>query len=280
MFTRPPGNWHLKMMKETPNDGIIHHHSFLYEDRILLTRPSSIAEVLVHKPYDFEKPPWVRTFLRQFLGDGLLMAEGDEHKHQRKQIMPAFSFRHIKELYPVFWSKSVELCEVVKRELWERPGGVLEVGHFSTQVTMDIIGMAGLGRDIGSLRNSDDQLISNYEEILEPTREKGVYFVLHLIFPPALIKALPWKLNERVRVTTGNLNRICKEFVQEKRARLKMESQESVDILSVMMRSENFSDDGLVDQLLTFIAAGCVSLLQHHVCSLMITTVMKPPLQH
>lgn len=256
MFSRPPGQAHLNMMKETDNDGIIHFRGFFHSDRLVLTGPAALADVLVHRSYDFEKPPWSRDFLRQFLGDGLLMTEGDEHKHQRKHIMPAFSFRHIKDLYPVFWSKSIELCEVTKAELSDDPEKVLEIGHFSTQVTLDIIGLAGLGRDIGSLRTSDDELIKNYEEILEPTAEKGIYFVLHLLCPPWIIQSLPWKLNERVKVTTSNLKRICKEFVAEKKAKLKVESKESVDILSIMIRSNNFSDDGLADQLLTFLAAG------------------------
>jgi cytochrome P450 len=170
--------------------------------------------------------------------------------------MPAFHFRHIKELYPVFWSKSIEFCNVVKAALAEEESKVLEIGHFSTQVTLDIIGLAGLGRDIGSLRNSNDELIKNYEEILEPTTEKVVYFVLHLIFPPWLIALLPWKLNERVRITTANLKQICTEFVAQKKSKMKLESDEGVDILATMIRSNDFSDSNLVDQLLTFLAAG------------------------
>ncbi|KAF2258652.1 cytochrome P450 [Lojkania enalia] len=256
MFERPPGSAHVRLMKETPNDGIIYFRSFLHQDRLLLTSPAAHAEVLVHNSYDFEKPPWVRRFLRQFLGDGLLLIEGDEHRHQRKQIMPAFNFRHIKELYPIFWSKSIELCEVVKAELWDRTDKVLEMNHFATKVTLDIIGLAGLGRDIASLRSSDDELIKNYEEILEPTPEKGLYFVLHLLMPVWLIKALPWKLNERTRITTGELKRICGEFLMEKKSRMKMENEEHLDILGLMIRSNNFSDEGLVHQLLTFLAAG------------------------
>lgn len=72
------------------------------------------------------------------------------------------------------------------------------------------------------------------------------------------MSALPWKLNKRVRITTGNLKRICGEFVAEKKSRIKVESEQSVDILSIMLRSNNFSDEGLVDQLLTFLAAGYV----------------------
>jgi cytochrome P450 len=256
MFERPPGEPQLRFMKSTANDGIIYWRGFLHVDRLLVTSPAAIADVLVHNSYDFEKPLWTRNFLRKFLGNGLLMTEGDEHKHQRKDIMPAFHFRHIKELYPVFWSKSIELCESVKTELMEKSDGVIDIGHFSSRVTMDIIGLAGLGRDIGSLRNNDDELIKNYEEILEPTYERFAYFVLHLIFPSWFIKALPWKLNDSVKITTSNLKRICREFVAEKKSRLKVESQESKDILSIMLRSNNFSDNGLADQLLTFLAAG------------------------
>lgn len=259
MFQRPAGQPHLEIMRNTPNDGIVLTRGFFHTDRLILTSPAALADVLVHKSYDFEKPPWSRLFLRKFLGDGLLMTEGDEHKHHRKHIMPAFHFRHIKELYPVFWNKSIRLCNAVTAALEQGTSDVLEIGHFSTQVTLDIIGLAGLGRDIDSLRNSDDELIENYEEILEPTTEKGVYFLVHLIFPPWMIAMLPWKLNKRVKIITTNLKRICTEFVAERKASMKYEttsSQDSKDILSIMIRSNNFSDENLADQLLTFLAAG------------------------
>jgi cytochrome P450 len=170
--------------------------------------------------------------------------------------MPSFHFRHIKELYPVFWDKSLELCKSVAAELSHNQSNVLEMNHFSTQVTMDIIGLAGLGRDIQALKNSDDELVKNFEEILEPTAEKALYFLLHLLIPQWLIKRLPWRLNKRVEVTTTNLKKICRQFVQEKKERMKVESESHLDILSILIRSNSFSDDDLVDQLLTFLAAG------------------------
>jgi cytochrome P450 len=256
MFSRPAGVWHLRIMKETPNDGLIRTLGFFHSDTLLATSPEALADVLVHKNYDFEKPPWVRQFLRKFLGNGLLITEGDEHKHHRKQIMPAFHFRHIKELYPVFWSKSVDMCNVIRASLTDNNSDTLDVGHYATQVTLDIIGLAGLGRNIDSLKNSDDELVKNYEVILEPTAEKAIYFIMHLIFPARLIAMLPWKVNKEVKDTTGNLSKICTDFVVDKKSGMKHESRESVDILSIMIRSNNFSDQNLVDQLLTFLAAG------------------------
>jgi cytochrome P450 len=256
-------NWQLQTMTSVPNNGIILRRGFLHTTKLLLTTPEALADVLVHKSYDFEKPHRVVNFLKRFLGEGLLMSEGEEHAWQRKRIMPAFHFRHIKQLYPVFWEKSMHFCAVVKKDLAAQPNGVLDICYYATRVTLDVIGLAGMGRDIGALQNKDDELTKNYQEILEPTREKVLYYLTNAILPPWLVSKIPWRLHERVRVTTGNLRRICSEFVAERKMKIKCEkgdSQEGRDILSIMIRGNDLSDKNLVEQLLTFIAAGLVLL--------------------
>jgi cytochrome P450 len=237
-------------------------------DWLLLTDPRSLAEVLVHKSYEFQKPKEIRNFLRMVLGDGLIIVEGDEHKFQRKHLTPAFSFRHIKELYPIFWSKAMELTRCVTAEIYENPAqakndekltnpqGVVEVNHWANKVTMDIIGVAGLGRHFNALQNSNDELIKNYEELLEPTTEKGMYFTASLLLPRRLIFALPWKLNSILKATMKTLREICGQLVRDKKELAKAQPEEHVDILSLLIKSNNFADDMLVDQLLTFLAAG------------------------
>ena len=224
-----------------------------------------LGEILVTRSYDFAKPNELRDFLRRVLGDGLVVVEGDEHKFQRKHIMPVFSFRHIKNLYPMMWEKAVELTKAIEAEIHENPDpafrdekhttGVVEINHWANKVTMDIIGIAGLGREFNMLKNGDDELIENYEEILEPTVERGIYFALCLIFPAKLVESLPWKLNERLRITTENINRICLDLVREKKLALE-KGEEHVNILSTLVKSNNFSEKELVDQMLTFLAAG------------------------
>lgn len=227
-------------------------------DRLLLTNATSLAEVLVHQSYNFEKPKPLRSFLKIILGNGLIIVEGDEHKFQRKHVAPAFSFRHIQDLYPIFWSKAVELMQYVSEEI-KVNGAVLEVNHLSNKVTMDIIGVAGLGRNFNTLKNSDDPLIELYEEILEPTSEKVAFFVCNLVFPQSLIAKLPWKLNDRLKKTTEALRNICHQLLLEKRDLIKTKGDDHFDILSTLIKSNDFSDDQLTDQLLTFLAAGYVS---------------------
>jgi hypothetical protein len=49
-------------------------------ERLLLTSPKALAEVLTINSYDFVKPSLLRDGLGQVLGIGILFAEGDEHK--------------------------------------------------------------------------------------------------------------------------------------------------------------------------------------------------------
>jgi hypothetical protein len=79
LFRRPGGEPHLKMMKEVKNDGLILTKGWFHSDKLIVASPAALADVLVHKAYDMEKPPAARDFLRTFLGDGLLMTEGDEY---------------------------------------------------------------------------------------------------------------------------------------------------------------------------------------------------------
>lgn len=249
-------------MKEIPNEGLLHFRGFFNASRLIVTDPKIMGELMVTKTYDFEKPPPARNFLRKIIGDGLIVVEGDHHKFLRKNMMPVFSYRHIKNLYPVFWQKSVQLMHCMEQEIAEKEqdseagDAVVEVNHWATKVTVDIIGLAAMGKDFQSLKNNDDPLVQVYEELLEPTFEKQLYFLLNMLFPQKIIGNLPWKINERQKIILSTLNSVTSGLVQDKKQSMKTESEDHKDILSNCLKSENFSDPQLVDQLLTFLAAG------------------------
>jgi cytochrome P450 len=264
-FKRPPGEDYLKWMKEIPNDGMIAFRGFAYSHSIILTNAKTISEVLVHKSYEFVKPPAIRHTLGRILGDGLVVVEGDAHKFQRKNILPVFGFRHIKELYPMMWKKAVALTQRVTVELREHPeppemdlAGVVEINQWASKVTLDIIGVAGLGRDFNTLKNSDDVLAKSYEELLTPSTDRVIHFALSNLLPRALVIRLPMKVNELLQRVTSTLHDVCNQLVREKRELVKTTANEQFDILSVLLKSNNFSDQELTDQLLTFLAAGYV----------------------
>ena len=113
----PTGVPQQRWANEVPNEGLIYYRSFLNEGRLIPTSPKALAEVLVQNSYEFVKPFQFRAGVGRLLGIGVLLAEGEEHRIQRKNLMPAFSFRHVKDLYPVFWSKSCELVQAIQTDV-------------------------------------------------------------------------------------------------------------------------------------------------------------------
>ena len=67
-------------VKNFPNKGLIRYYIVGNLERVLLTSPKALSEMLVTNVYDFEKPEMVRNNLWRIAGEGLLLAEGEEHK--------------------------------------------------------------------------------------------------------------------------------------------------------------------------------------------------------
>ena len=129
--------------------------------------------------------------------------------------MPAFAFRHIKELYPVFWSKSRELVEHL-REASKSPvptseaknapdhdpeksaadatvhaPGAVEVGKWSSRATLDIIGLAGMGQDFEALKDPNNKLNMHYQNVFSLTKNNKIWQILGFFVPFWILKRIP-----------------------------------------------------------------------------------------
>ena len=70
----------LEWINEVPNEGIIRYTNLFNVERLLITSPKGLGEVMVQKNYEFIKPAQLREGLGRILGVGILLAEGEEHK--------------------------------------------------------------------------------------------------------------------------------------------------------------------------------------------------------
>jgi hypothetical protein len=69
--------------KTIPNDGILRYYIVGNMERLTITSPAVLSEILVSKAYDFAKPLVIQQTLRRVLGNGILI--GEEHKVRKKQ---------------------------------------------------------------------------------------------------------------------------------------------------------------------------------------------------
>ncbi|KAI4113095.1 MAG: hypothetical protein LQ345_005852 [Seirophora villosa] len=263
--SEPTGKPQQRWINEIPNTGLIKYLNIFNNERLLLTNPKALGEVLVTKNYDFLKPAILREGLGVTLGVGLVLAEGEEHKTQRKNLMPAFAYRHIKDLYPVFWSKAFEMVNAIMpttqlegtdpTELGKAPA--IEIGNWSSRATLDIIGSAGVGRDFGAIQDPDTELSATYRKIFQPSQQAKLLGLLSLFLPTWLVRAIPMKRNQEIPAAAQTIRKVCRQLIEDKKRNLDAKDQESGrDIISVALSSGGFTEENLVDQMMTFLLAG------------------------
>lgn len=258
---RPMNRW----INEIENDGLIRYRVKFNRERLFVTSPKALSEVLVQKNYDFAKPRSLRLGLGRILGVGLIVAEGEEHKMQRRQLMPAFAYRHIKDLYPVFWCKAIELADALSSSPSPTTHStkdeemVVEISHWLARATLDIIGVAGLGEDFGIIQNPDHEIMHAYSGVFDQRPPKSKIKLLLLVVKELVVRTLRLKRNDSIAHAAGTLKGVARRLIRQKRVQMQSPVVEKVgrkDILSVALDSGIFTDDMMVNQLLTFLAAG------------------------
>ena len=176
--------------------------------------------------------------------------------------MPAFSYRHVKDLYPIFWSKTRDLISAVDETLTttseksEVEGHAMEVGAWMSRATLDIIGVATMGNSFNALEDENGQLYSTYNKVLSPSGAGKALAFLGLIIPIWIVQKIPIRRNWDVQAAPNVIRGVCRQMIREKKDSIEKGKSTGVDILSVALNSGGFSENQLVDQLMTFLAAG------------------------
>jgi cytochrome P450 len=176
----------------------------------------------------------------------------------RKDSLPPFSFRRVKDLYPIFWNVSAQLADGIYQQLAQKASQVVKINHWANLATTDIIGKAAMGKDFQFLQQGQGHpLIANFEETTHPGTEKVIYFALNILGLSKVVRLLPWRMNKLADTISNNLYSIYSNLVDEKRAALAAPKADAhKDILSHLMTSVSLTHKQLVDQLLAILSAG------------------------
>lgn len=210
--------------------------------------------------------------------------EGDEHRFQRRILAPAFTVQAIKNITPVFFRKAEELhdrwkdltCGPVSSEVEassgdppapgsvSESGDVIDVAHWISRASFDVIGLAGFDYDFHSLQDETEEVYGAYRRMFNiADKGLGLREILELYFP--ILRKI-W-VNDDIRTTNQSLKiigRAGKEIVAKKKAALQDDSEENgKDILSLLIKSnlsndpsKRLTDQELLDQCSTFLLAG------------------------
>ncbi|KUJ07418.1 cytochrome P450 [Mollisia scopiformis] len=254
----------LEFVDTVPNNGIIRYLDILNSEMISITDPKLVAEMLGPRADHLNKRPKIKVIMESILGNGLVVAEGKDHKYQRKHLLPAFNHKVIKNLYPTFWSKATEMTSLMTEQIQSSSpkdlSMVVDFDDWAGRVSLDIIGLAGFGSAFHALSSPETDLNTAYRAAFLPNKNSRMFFILSLLTHPTLVYMLPIEHSKRLREGVNAVTRWIRGFIA-KRQHDKPEKTEGStfvhqDIISAAMEGGAFGVENLVDQSKTLLGAG------------------------
>lgn len=234
-------------------------------ERLAVADDDAIKQMTVRNPYNYPKPVRAKLWMVRILGEGVLLAEGTAHVHQRKALAPGFSIASIRALSPIFWQKALLLSKLWQQEMLSEHANTksFEVLEWLNRTTLDIIGQAGFGTDIDSLEHPETPLREAYRLVFAFDIGSRILHGLTAFVP--LTKYLPSKMNRDMQISRDIILSKATDIIRMKQAQAKANSKEK-DILALiakdnlkMQQSGNagtLSFETMRDQVMTFLGAG------------------------
>lgn len=248
--------WHKKY------GPIIRYFFPLGTERLSIAEDSALRQMTVKNPYNYPKPVGARKWMTRILGEGILLAEGNAHVHQRKALTPGFSIGSIRTLAPIFWRKAFLLSKLWEEEIAQSKTNTMsfEVLEWLNRTTLDIISEAGFGTEVNSLENPDTPLREAYRKVFVFDTTSRIMHGLQTLFP--MTKYLPVKMNRDMETSRGIILGSATKIIKEKQASANPADK---DILSLLVRDNlklqaagetGLSFETMRDQVMTFLGAG------------------------
>lgn len=218
-----------------------------WQDTVFVMDPDLIQTILHDGIEDFTKSPIYTNVLGVGGGEGLLIAEGEKWRWQRRLAAPIFRAEEVAAYLPTFVAESETL---LARWADAEPGTVQEVGPGVTDLTLQALLSTLLGTDLGV----EERRIVETEAaaFLEPTSWKIAYAAL------GLPRFMPHPGMRRMVRAAAALRGVAERALARRRAG----GATGTDLLGRLMSAEepgtgrSMPDSLIVDNLVTYLLAG------------------------
>jgi cytochrome P450 len=216
----------------------------------LVSDPTAIRRVLMDNTQNYQKDWLTRRVLSAGLSNGLLTAEGQQWKMQRRALAPLFARRTVMS----FSAGMIDAATAVVERLKKRDGEISDIAVEVTRVTLEVLERTmfsdGLGRDTEDIRIA-------MKHYFEAIGRLDLFDVLGL--PAAVPRLSRWKVRPMLRLFDSAIDAI----VATRRRRLAQEPDAVPrDILTLLLEArdpetgEALSEIEVRANILTFIVAG------------------------
>ncbi|KAM7205465.1 putative cytochrome p450 protein [Naviculisporaceae sp. PSN 640] len=267
-----PNEPFVSWMRKWPQASLIRYLTIGNSEALLVTSLAAQKEILHEKCDSFQKPDWWVRLVVDIVGYGLVLAEGEEHKRQRRVLNGMFAISNLKELTPVFQTSARGLVDALDEAVQGKMNQAeVDIFPLISKATLDSVTVFALGVQPKSLGSSSTTSFEEcYKEMLEPDLIGQIFVAINGYLP---IRWLPVGPNQRYMHASKTIHRqllaTIKQRIQEvknKRDERTLQPKEGrgfTDLLTYMVEKQYFAEKGhawsekdLLKQILTFYAAG------------------------
>ena len=221
------------------------------EPTYMLTNPADVERVLVSDERKYRKPVFGDDDIRELLGNGLLLSEGDFWRRERRRAQPAFDMRRIGGLTGMMTDHTEAMVGG-----WA-DGDEILIDTEMARLTVKIIVDAMFGVSF------DDRTIERMQASLEPLGERFEPDILGALLP----EWVPTQENREYHAAIETLEGILEDVLAERRgtehdpaADAGTDGDRPMDLLSILLRARSeeaeVDDELLRDELMTMLLAG------------------------
>lgn len=212
------------------------HYKIGPENIVFLNDPALIREVLVVQNDNFTKERTVRR-TKMLLGEGMICSEGIQHRGQRQVAQPAFHRKRIRGYAETMVEESLRT-----RDTWsdgQRLDVAQEMMHLTLRIVARTFFRTELGSEVAELVGAINRIMRLYNYLVALP---AVETLIHLRVPGLS------GFTSAKRTVDAIIYRMIEQHRQA--------ADEGDDLLDMMMRSEDSSDEALRDQVITIFLAG------------------------
>ncbi|KAH9483305.1 Cytochrome P450 monooxygenase 215 [Psilocybe cubensis] len=204
--------------------------------RIVICDPRANAHFYSKETFGYVQTKLSRTFIKNLFGRGLLWAEGDSHRRQRKALSPAFSNAAIRKLTPVFYDAAYKMKAIWDSALDAGSGEAL----IDVQVCLDSVGIAGFGHDFHALEGKNSPVVDVFESFSDEDTSwlSRFVFLMGPVLP--VLQNLPTAQNRTLKRLRETMGDIADELlVRNRKAKEGKSVSEEKSIIGLLIKAES-----------------------------------------
>lgn len=197
--------------------------------------PALIHHVFTTKCYDYAKSTFTRPFVERVIGRGLVWAEGDFHKLQRKQLVPAFTPELVNQMAPLVYDIAYRSAATISNMLEQ--SDIVDIHDLSGRTTLDVLGHVALNHEFNALNGGA-------ADIRDKWRQQGNDHISSKGFlAAALLRAFPWIGNLPIPVVQAQgsvkttVHPLAEHIIQRAKDDIDLTGQKGTDLLSILCAS-------------------------------------------